>query len=65
MAVGLAPAVPDGTRREHARVTRVEAGRIGADLGERLLDRPGRRGQPGAGGRVGGVLSRYRLGVLA
>ncbi|KAI0207117.1 hypothetical protein LSAT2_008223, partial [Lamellibrachia satsuma] len=46
MALGLAADLCVGTCREHARATRVEAGRwTRADLGQRLLDRPGRRGQ--------------------
>ena len=43
MAVRLAAALHDGTDREHARAARAEAGRTRADVGQRLLERPGRR----------------------
>ena len=65
MEVGLAAALRDGTRWQHACVVRVEAGRTRADLGECVFDRPGRRGYYGAVGRVCGVLPTFCLGHLA
>ena len=54
----------NGIRREHACNARVEEGRTRADLGQCLLDRPGRRGQLGANGSVSSGLSRVRLGLV-